>query len=91
MSLASFLCSLVLSQQGSAQLLTLPSPTSGIRLMTTGDAGRCFWGPNGIMTRTLDYFAKATTEFRTFAARKAEAILLLRAAPADRAGRASCS
>ena len=61
--------------------------------MTTGDAGRCFWGPNGIMP--VYYFAKATTEFRTLAARQAEAILrlrqaeailLLRAAPADREG-----
>ena len=37
-------------------------PTSGIQILTTGDAGRCFWGPNGIMTRTLDFLAKATTE-----------------------------
>ena len=26
-----------------------PKPTSGIRIMTTGESGRCFWGPEGIL------------------------------------------
>ena len=39
-------------------------PTSGIRLMTTGDAGGCFWGPNGIMT--LDYLPRPPRRFCSF-------------------------
>ena len=80
MSLASFLCSLVLSQKRSSTAANTPEPTSGIRLMTTGDAGGCFWGPNGIMA--LDYLPRPPRSSGPGrqAARQAEAILRLRQA-----------
>ena len=55
-----------------------PKPTSGIRIMTTGDAGRCFWGPDGIWSRTTDCCVKAAVGFRALVARQAAAILRLR-------------
>ena len=55
-----------------------PKPTSGIRIMTTGDAGRCFWGPDGIWSRTTDICVKAAAGFRALVARQAAAILRLR-------------
>ena len=55
-----------------------PKPTSGIRIITTGDAGRCFWGPDGIWSRTTDFCVKAAMGFRALVARQAAAILRLR-------------
>ena len=64
-----------------------PKPTSGIRIMTTGDAGRCFWGPDGIWSRTTDCCVKAAVGFRALVARQAAAILRLRGLLAEqRAG-----
>ena len=46
--------------------------------MTTGDAGRSFWGPDGIWSRTTDFCVKAAVGFRALVARQAAAILRLR-------------
>ncbi len=46
--------------------------------MTTGDAGRCFWGPDGIWSRTTDYFVKAAAGCRALVVRQAAAIRRLR-------------
>ena len=43
--------------------------------MTTGDAGRSFWGPDVIWSRTTDFCVKAAAEFQALVA---EAILRLR-------------
>jgi hypothetical protein len=43
-----------------------------------GDAGRCFWGPDGIWSRTTDCCVKAAVGFRALVARQAAAILRLR-------------
>jgi hypothetical protein len=47
----------------------------GARIMTTGDAGRSFWGPDVIWSRTTDFCVKAAAEFQALVA---VAILRLR-------------
>ena len=61
-----------------------PKPTSGIRIMTTGDGGRCFWGPDGIWSRTTNFCVKAAMGFRGLAVRQAAAILRLRCRLAEK-------
>ena len=56
----------------------VPKPMSALRMMTTGDeAGRSFWGPNGIITKSLASFRAAVAELRALVARQAAAILRL--------------
>ena len=51
---------------------------SALRMMTTGDeAGRSFWGPNGIITKSLSSMRAAVVELRALVARQAAAILRL--------------
>ena len=63
---------------------------SALRMMTTGDeAGRSFWGPNGIMTKSLASFRAAVEELRALVARQAAAILRLLNHLANRGGGAA--
>jgi hypothetical protein len=56
---------------GRAGAQPLPKPMSALRMMKTGDeAGRSFWGPNGIITKSLASMRVAVMELR--ARRKAE-------------------
>jgi hypothetical protein len=56
----------------------VPRPMSALRMMTTGDEeGRSFWGPNGIITKSLASFRAAVAELRALVARQAAAILRL--------------
>ncbi len=58
--------------------LKMPKPTSGVLIMTTGDAESSFWGPNVIWRRTTDFCVKAAVGFLALVARQAAAILRLR-------------
>ncbi len=56
----------------------VPKPTSALRMMTTGDeAGRSFWGPNGVITKSVASMRAAIVELRALVARQAAAILRL--------------
>jgi hypothetical protein len=54
-----------------------PKPISALRMMTNVEAGRSFWGPNGIITKSLASFRAAIEELRALVARQAVAILRL--------------
>ena len=58
--------------------LPQPKPMSALRMMTTGDeAGRSFWGPNGVITKSVASMRAAIVELRALVARQAAAILRL--------------
>ena len=68
----------IVTAAGRVGTLPAPKPLSALRMMTTGDeAGRSFWGPNGIITKSLASFRAAGTELRALVARQAAAILRL--------------
>ena len=74
-NISSFFGILTEARQGKP---ALPKPNSALRIMTAGDEeGRCFWGPNGIFTKSLAAMRAAVTELRALVARQAAAILRL--------------
>jgi hypothetical protein len=44
-------------------------PTSGIKIMPTGNTGLCFWGPGRIWSRTTGICMKAAAGFWALVAR----------------------
>ena len=71
-NLASFFGFVTAGRQGAP---SQPKVLSALRMMTAGDeAGRSFWGPNGIITKSLASFRAAVTELRALVARQAAAI-----------------
>ena len=69
---------------------SLPKPLSALRMMTTGDdAGRCFLGPNGVLTKSFASMRAAGMELRALVGRQAAAIRRLLALLADRGGAAA--
>jgi hypothetical protein len=53
-----------------------PKPTAALRMMTMGN-DKCFWGPNGMISKFLASARTAVTELRALVARQAAVILRL--------------
>ena len=67
----------------------LPKPMSALRMMTTEDEGRSFFGPNGVLTKSFASMRAAGMELRALVGRQAAAIRRLLALLADRGGAAA--
>ena len=67
----------------------LPKPLSALRMMTTDDEGRSFFGPNGVLTKSFASMRAAGMELHALIGRQASAKSWLLALLADRGGAAA--
>ncbi len=67
----------------------LPKPLSALRMMTTNDEGRSFFGLNGVLTKSFASIRAAGMELRALVGRQTAAIRRLLALLADRGGAAA--
>ena len=84
-NLSSFFGMVTLARGAASQ----PKPMSALRMMTTEDEGRSFFGPNGVLTKSLASMRAAGMELHALVGRQAAAIRRLLALLADRGGAAA--
>ena len=77
-NIASFFGIVTVTQKSGRQS-GLPKPLSALRMMTTDDKGRSFFGPNGVLTKSFASMRAAGMELRALVGRQAAAIRRLRA------------